>query len=361
MARKTTILFLSLLCAAIPGGLSHAQVYNSPTYYSPTYYSSPTHSSCLSFSYNLHEGSTDYTTGGEVTELQQFLSQKGYFLYAPTGYFGAITYQSVQEFQAAEVLPSTGYVGPLTRSLIEQISCGSGQAYSPPTQQYLSLQALSPEYGYPGTNVTIYGTGFTSNNTIYFDSTVVGQVYSYGNSLTFTVPSISAGIYNIVVQNVDGTSNSLYFTLYSYPTYNPYLLPPSYNPPPQYNPPSSNSPIIIQNSGSTNTDPYGVTVNSDGSGFLSVNNSVTKQFSSGTFNYGSLLSAIEAVPTLSFQGSCMKSASFGTTLTVEYNGQTSGDLSCPNSSYQNLASIVQSILGQACSGINCQLSRFLLR
>jgi len=68
---------------------------------------------------DLYVGKSDATTGGAVTALQNFLTSKGYFQYQVTGYFGSITKAAVQEYQAANGVPSTGYVGPLTRAAID--------------------------------------------------------------------------------------------------------------------------------------------------------------------------------------------------------------------------------------------------
>lgn len=78
--------------------------------------------SCRSIANNLQYGSSDSTTGGQVSALQSFLVSKG-FLTMPTGtpmgYFGGLTKTAVKNFQAAFGISSTGYVGPLTRAQIK--------------------------------------------------------------------------------------------------------------------------------------------------------------------------------------------------------------------------------------------------
>lgn len=56
--------------------------------------------------------------GAQVTLLQDFLIAKGYMRGSSTGYFGFMTYQGVRAFQGAHMIPSTGFVGVLTRKAI---------------------------------------------------------------------------------------------------------------------------------------------------------------------------------------------------------------------------------------------------
>lgn len=58
------------------------------------------------FAHDLYQG----TTGAEVVQLQQRLGV------ITTGYFGALTFKAVKAYQTTHGLPSTGYVGPLTRA-----------------------------------------------------------------------------------------------------------------------------------------------------------------------------------------------------------------------------------------------------
>src|SRR4051812_34097214 len=69
------------------------------------------------FTKNLQVGSS----GADVTSLQTWLIGNGYHIpsiesgAASKGRFGAQTKAAVQKYQAASGLPSTGFVGPLTR------------------------------------------------------------------------------------------------------------------------------------------------------------------------------------------------------------------------------------------------------
>ena len=79
-------------------------------------------SSCIELSYNLFSGSTDGTSGGQVTRLQRFLGV------SQTGYFGPETEAAVQRWQSSHSIVSSGspdstgygYVGPRTRAAMAQ-------------------------------------------------------------------------------------------------------------------------------------------------------------------------------------------------------------------------------------------------
>lgn len=65
------------------------------------------------------DGNLKYgASGGQVMELQDFLFGKGFLSVKPTGYFYYMTLQAVKLYQSSVGLPSTGFVGPLTRASI---------------------------------------------------------------------------------------------------------------------------------------------------------------------------------------------------------------------------------------------------
>jgi hypothetical protein len=75
--------------------------------------------SAASFNTNLTVGST----GADVVALQTALMTAGYNIPAiaagtPKGYFGSQTQTAVKAYQAARSIPSTGFVGPLTRAAL---------------------------------------------------------------------------------------------------------------------------------------------------------------------------------------------------------------------------------------------------
>lgn len=90
-------------------------------------------SSCINLQNNLQYRSTDATTGGEVSQLQDFLQSRSYLSSEPTGYFGLLTQVAVKRFQTASGILSSGYVGPITRGKIQSASCSSGTANPSPS------------------------------------------------------------------------------------------------------------------------------------------------------------------------------------------------------------------------------------
>jgi peptidoglycan hydrolase-like protein with peptidoglycan-binding domain len=218
---------------------------------------------CTNLSYNLYYGAQDYFTGGQVSQLQNFLRSQGYYSGGVTGYFGSLTFSAVVRYQQLHGISATGYVGPLTRASISNVSCGTT-----PTSQSPVVSSLSPTSGAIGTTVTVTGSGFTNDNTVMFDSGAILHVSSSnGTTLTFNVPDsltpacyystprclvatrmVTAGNYSVSIQNSNGTSNSLVFTV----TGN-----------------STNSPTI--SSLSPASGPVGATVTITGSRFTSDN------------------------------------------------------------------------------------------
>ena len=75
----------------------------------------------------LRYKATDAATGGEVSELQDFLIAGGFLKTQATGYFGLGTFTAVKMYQKSIGLTPTGYVGLLTKAKIKERSCSVGQ------------------------------------------------------------------------------------------------------------------------------------------------------------------------------------------------------------------------------------------
>ena len=85
--------------------------------------SAPSASFVFTQNQQLHDRGTD------IRALQEFLNSHG-FTVAQSGsgspgketdVFGLKTFQALKKFQQAHGLPATGYLGPLTRTLISQL------------------------------------------------------------------------------------------------------------------------------------------------------------------------------------------------------------------------------------------------
>jgi len=88
-----------------------------------------TASSCITLSHNLRYQTNDAVTGGDVTRLQTLLIAKGYLNTTASGYFGALTLAAVKKYQVASGVDATGYVGPLTRTSINNSQCTVSPAH----------------------------------------------------------------------------------------------------------------------------------------------------------------------------------------------------------------------------------------
>jgi peptidoglycan hydrolase-like protein with peptidoglycan-binding domain len=58
------------------------------------------------------------SSGTQVTNLQKYLTQKGFYAGPITGYYGALTQVAVKTYQNAHGIDPLGYVGPSTRAAL---------------------------------------------------------------------------------------------------------------------------------------------------------------------------------------------------------------------------------------------------
>jgi len=92
-------------------------------------------STCVTIKNNLRFRMTDAQTGGDVSDLQDFLQANGYLKVSPSGYMGLLTVKGVRAFQSDNGISPTGYVGPLTRAKIQTVSCGGNNTSPTPSNQ----------------------------------------------------------------------------------------------------------------------------------------------------------------------------------------------------------------------------------
>jgi peptidoglycan hydrolase-like protein with peptidoglycan-binding domain len=208
---------------------------------------------CLTLNNSLVLGSTDATTNGEVSKLQQFLgtykSNKLYTI-APnnqsgasaedlqpvTGYYGSKTAANVVEWQKAhgmDFVTTASGVGPMTRAKMRE-ACQ--QTNVPPV-----INSISPAAGPIGTTITISGSGFLGfegdkylwvKNVSGVKGLLYGEPYGSDTSVRAVLPTrlcqtdvsysgkdcpayldLVPGIYTIEATGWGGTSNSISFTV----------------------------------------------------------------------------------------------------------------------------------------------------
>lgn len=271
---KSVIFSLVLVVAVVFGADTASAQFYPDNLYNNTYQPYSTvqtpGTACISISNYLARGSNDFSTGGEVSELQRFLVSQNYpggGDWMITGYFGSGTEQAVKNFQSASGIVQTGTVGPSTRSAISRATCGLGLLTPPapivpentstlpfgstlPFSNFFSttfpyvadyfqsftqlvnpgviqISQLSPTAGSVGTQVNIHGFGFSEDgNAVHFGNGVIANLRSFdGKSLSFEVPMelkgfgtrpIELAAYNVSVVNKYGArSNSLPFEVTS--------------------------------------------------------------------------------------------------------------------------------------------------
>jgi hypothetical protein len=120
---------------------------------------------------------------------------------------------------ALEAIPWTPHRGAAPPSVFAEMA-----------RMQVRVYALSPQSGPEGTSVTVTGFGFTNDNAIHFGDRVVTHVgirSTFGVScalapncqgglrqlLVFKVPSAPPGKYQVSVENSNGKSNELSFSV----------------------------------------------------------------------------------------------------------------------------------------------------
>lgn len=220
--------------------------------------------SALVFARDLSHGNT----GSDVRVLQQFLNQDEQTRLAETGpgspgketdYFGTLTANAVsryQELHRDSVLTplglsnGTGYFGKSTRAEMSETNPVNPTTEKkttriplsniPQTQQSetnnsdgskkgVEIFSVSPTQGQDGTVVTLKGRGFLpTGNTVHAGYTILKDVPSNNGMIIFTVqhpfpegfffpPEVVDQVpsfqYGFIVQNTNGVSNGVNFTL----------------------------------------------------------------------------------------------------------------------------------------------------
>lgn len=91
-----------------------------------------------------------------VLELQEFLQDEGLLTASPTGFFGPATLKAVKAWQVSQKLPATGFVGPMTREVINT------------KLNAISLEADQAEIAETGTTTPVATGNAPSGSTVYY-------------------------------------------------------------------------------------------------------------------------------------------------------------------------------------------------
>ena len=139
-------------------------------------------STCIFLQNNMRYRSTDGTTGGEVSILQDFLQANEYLNSNPTGFFGLLTLRAVKKFQTASGIEPTGFVGPLTRAKIQLLTCGTPGSTQP------SITVVSPSAWEDLKEGSQYTIKWSSQN-LPPGSIIAINIFN-GESRSITVPNL---------------------------------------------------------------------------------------------------------------------------------------------------------------------------
>lgn len=138
---------------------------------------------CTTFNVNLGVGSS----GPDVMALQGILQREGFsvsYTETQSSYYGASTAAAVRGFQQKYGIRNTGFAGPITRTMLNQLNQNcSGQNYNPYNQnpynnncnQTYPYDCNCNTYPYTGCANPSYGT-------LNITSPTGGQTYQPGNS-----------------------------------------------------------------------------------------------------------------------------------------------------------------------------------
>jgi hypothetical protein len=162
------------------------------------------------------------STGGDVTELQQFLATN-WAIYPEaivSGYFGGLTRSAVTQYQAAFDIDQVGVVGPTTRASINSImSSGFGLDTKAPIVTNAAVQTsnnsatISWSTSEIARGQVFYDTSYISANEAtghaqlpYISGTLVSGTSGYSQSITVSNLSNNTQYY-YVTRSIDNSGN----------------------------------------------------------------------------------------------------------------------------------------------------------
>ena len=154
---------------------------------------------CPNLTSTFQKGARDSTTGGQVSELQAFLSDyynldDGILV---GGYFGKLTQKYVVQFQTEQNLPAFGIVGSLTRAKIAEACDGSTSDTLTVTLQS-GTAPLTVQFGLNTSNSgNTYTLDFGDGSAKYMTTSVgrdgVSHTYGSPGSYTATLSTRASG------------------------------------------------------------------------------------------------------------------------------------------------------------------------
>jgi peptidoglycan hydrolase-like protein with peptidoglycan-binding domain len=151
--------------------------------------------------------------GTEVTSLQTWLENNGYYSGPVTGYYGTLTMGGVENFQSANGISATGYVGPLTLAALNAKASGSTTVSSNPTllaQLESELDSLLAQIQALEAGSSGVPTGTSASLQVNENAMLNGTLGATGNG-PFTY-SISASPVNGAITSFNSTTGAFTYT-----------------------------------------------------------------------------------------------------------------------------------------------------
>ena len=156
--------------------------------------------------------------GTEVTSLQTWLENNGYYSGPVTGYFGALTEAGVENFQTANGISDTGYVGPLTLAALNAKASGTTTANSSTLAQLeaelnsllAQIQSLEASGSVTTTTTTIPVGANVSLQTN--ENTGVGGILSTSSGTSPFAYAISANPLNGTITSFNTSTGAFTYT-----------------------------------------------------------------------------------------------------------------------------------------------------
>lgn len=123
-------------------------------------------SQCANLTASFGYGMRDSGDVSNVAMLQDFLNSNGYLKVPTTGFFGKATLQAVKNFQSANGITPTGYVGAFTRAKIQDIDCNTSNSTGTNANVPLNNTSANNDRANtnPGSNNDRANTGQGENN-----------------------------------------------------------------------------------------------------------------------------------------------------------------------------------------------------
>ncbi len=205
----------------------------------------PTENGCFVPVYDLYIGRSDAQTNGEVTQLQMWLKNTGYFPDAQgTGYYGEKTAAAVMKWQKAhgmDFVTSKSGVGKQTRAKMKEVCLSATHAQCPQYDSPPVISSIAPSSGPVGTKIELTGCnflGFESDKNLWIENSrgekaiIHGERDASNTTLKATLASplctgdtsysglpcpsyltLVPGVYSIYSSSWGGMSNRVSFTI----------------------------------------------------------------------------------------------------------------------------------------------------